>query len=419
MRISDLKKRSTGNRAVVSAKVTWEDCNRPSDELFFATEEEYADDLTCNPHSFLLASILPAIRQGEKRLRLDEPICPQLREGVIEATALLGRWRGAAGGLPKLEAQVLGNDRKWAKKRRTGMFLSGGVDSLFSLRFNHQTFPSNHPGRVKDCVFVYGADIGWQEQNEGRMEFYERGRERMRPVAEESGVSLIPVYTNARFLNNDYSFWVHDFHGAFLGAVAHSLANRLSDVRIAATHDLTNLAPLGSHPLIDPRYSSADLNIHHDGLRFSRLAKTKALLDWPAGIESLRVCTGSRGPLNCGRCEKCIRTKTAFLALGVSQGMQSFHDKGLTADHFSTVRIGYDYQKACYEELVEPLDAGGHDEIAAVVRALVKRYETRKRLRWIDRKYLRGNLSKLRGFMMPDLNRAKLGTRPGISRGGR
>ena len=112
-------------------------------------------------------------------------------------------------------------------------------------------------------------------------------------------------------------------------------------------------------------------------------------------MKNLRVCTGSEGPLNCGRCEKCIRTKTALLAIGVLDEAESFRDKEVTVDLLSTIELQFDYQRSCYEDVIAPLEERGYLELASYIKKMIKRYYTVKKIKDVDNKLLRGSLAKM------------------------
>jgi hypothetical protein len=87
---------------------------------------------------------------------------------------------------------------------------------------------------------------------------------------------------------------------------------------IGGTFSVVNPVPMGSHPAVDGSFSSQRLAIIHDGARFSRVGKVRALAAWPTALAALRVCPeGPADRLNCGRCEKCLRTRLELLAVGV------------------------------------------------------------------------------------------------------
>jgi hypothetical protein len=140
-------------------------------------------------------------------------------------------------------------------------FLSGGVDSLATLRINRRDYPLDHPYAVKDCLIVHGFDIGGREGPGDEAAYFARVLAAATPVAQDAGVNLIPVFTNLRHLDDDVTFWMYEFHGAALAAVAHALSRRIGRVYIAGTMHVPYLEPWGSHPALDPNYSTIDLRI--------------------------------------------------------------------------------------------------------------------------------------------------------------
>ena len=182
---------------------------------------------------------------------------------------------------------------------------------------------------------------------------------------------MIPVYTNILILNNDWHFWENEWQGAALSATAHALGKRLSLAYIAASDDISSLHPLGSHPLIDPNYSSCNLRIKHDGITLSRFAKTKLIAKWDVALRNIRVCTFSNRYtekfLNCERCEKCIRTMLALLALNVLDKTHAFLNNDVSEEMvMKFARITPPLQ-AYYQQLLAPLaNAGRLDLVRAI-----------------------------------------------------
>ena len=94
MKIDHLCTGKQGGRARVEATVTWEDCDRPSQTVFYETDEAFSDALTCNPHAFLVGAVMPAMYHGERRVAIDEAICPELRNGLVTAMGWMSEWYG-------------------------------------------------------------------------------------------------------------------------------------------------------------------------------------------------------------------------------------------------------------------------------------------------------------------------------------
>ncbi|MGI9304383.1 MAG: hypothetical protein ACR2RB_17010 [Gammaproteobacteria bacterium] len=406
MKVRDLTAQRMDNRARVAATVEWEDCERGEETVYFETPLEFAGALTCNPHAFLVASIVPALHFGERRIAMDEEICPQLKSGLVDAMAVLRHW------YYEPERDFVQLDVKTAAVRaqrdatRAGFFFSGGVDSFATLRSNHLAYPHTHPRRISDGVLVFGLELD-------QVPAFDHVVDSLAPVAQSAGVDFIPVYSNL-YLNfreqdaaDDFRFWIYEFQGSALAAVAHVLANRLSTISIAATFDTPFLGKWGSHPLLDPNYSSADVQVHHDGLALSRLDKTRAIADYDLALRNLRVCNKyqdySAGKLNCGECEKCVRTMLALLTLGVLHKTPAFEADDVSSDLVRRrAKVSNDYVESCYLQMLQPLAAAGRNDLVAAVKSRIAAYRNKGGHRWkarvkdFDRKYLNSSLTRMR-----------------------
>jgi hypothetical protein len=291
------------------------------------------------------------------------------------------------------------------KPARAGFFFSGGIDSFATLRANRLNFPLQHPRSIKDGLLVYGL-----EQDDPGL--FSHVLDSLSEIVQDAGITLIPVYTNL-YLNyrkedaaQHFSLWAHEFGGAALAAVAHAFASRLTVVSIAASRDTSNLQPWGTHPLIDPNYSSSDLRVIHDGLIMSRLERTKLVADWDPALQHIRVCNKYKqyqaGMLNCGECEKCLRTMLTLLALGVLDKTRAFPVKDISAElilekvNMPDKKV---YLKTVYRGLIDALaEKGRYDLVEAIEYKLTcKKSSTwKERILQFDRKYLQSNLVKLK-----------------------
>ena len=86
MIIDDLRQETEGSRAVVSARLTWENNDRKPARLRFEVESSVADEVECSPNAFLAATAAPAMYYGEERLLIEGRICPALRDSVPSST---------------------------------------------------------------------------------------------------------------------------------------------------------------------------------------------------------------------------------------------------------------------------------------------------------------------------------------------
>jgi hypothetical protein len=372
MKILNLRLQKNEKSTGIAATVYWEDSDRPPREIFIETEKEFSGHISCNPDAFLVGCIVPAIHLGEKRIFLDAEIDPMLREGLYAVMAVLKEWSGGKYRPLKIEAKTNSIVRYAEKQRVAGMFLSGGIDSLAALRTNSINYPEDHPGSIKDCLIIHGFDIGGVVERGMKYHVFDRARDAMSVVAKDANVRLIPVYTNIRHLCDERDLWLDKFFGAVLASVAHAFVTRLNWVFVASSYDIANLAPCGSHPLLDPEYSSYELRIKLRDLELSRLDKLRMIADWDAAFQNFRVCLANvKDRLNCGKCEKCVRTMTELVAIGALDKTRAFVEDDVTPDLLSSFNILIRHRASFYREMLAPLKERGRDDLVQTIKKML------------------------------------------------
>ena len=412
MKVENFIKQTDVVKTRVSATVTWENCDRPQEEVFFETTAEFVEDLVINPDTWLLACTLPAMRYGEDRIAINASISPEIKDGLINAMRCLIDWHGGA--TPRrLKAQ--GNahlsNRKVIKieaprrtqplladrSNRAAGFFSGGINALAMVQDNHLNFSPDHPRHIKDGILI--DEISEKDISNN---YYQNIVDAVSAIAKDAEVELIPVSTNAyahfHDLDPEYSFWNREYIGSFLAAIAHAFAPRFSCVSIASTHDYPNLEPWGSHPLLDPLYSSSGLQIRHENAALSRLDKTKLVGKWDVALKHLQVCNEKKsyknGNYNCGRCNKCLKTMMAFLALGLLEQIPAFAPTNISQEFLlENCQIGSAYDESCYRELIEPLSKINRQDLVNGIEKIIKSYHRQDLIDFIEKidKSLLGN----------------------------
>jgi hypothetical protein len=390
MRIQNIRSDQGNGRRRIAATVTWEDNDRPRRDVYFEVDESFAGDLAPDPHAFLVACLVPAMRHCEQRVAIDEPICPELLTGLRINMGWLSQWSGQCRGPVKIEAKPEARLPAARAAECAASFLSGGVDSLALLRENRLRFPPEHPRSIKDCLIVHGFDMGGVEATGAENEAFEQAVKTIAPIAADAQAQLVPIHTNVRHLDSDVIFWMYEFAGAAMASVAHALSRRLSLVYFASALDIPHLtANVSVHPLLDNNYSSANLQVRHDGVQHSRLDKVRLLADWDVALQALRVCTlNPPGMLNCGKCEKCIRTMLELLAVGKLAGTQAFPTDNVSAELLGTIDFQFVHEEAYFLELIDPLLSIGRPDLVRVIE--IKSKEFRKRLAWEEERDWKG-----------------------------
>lgn len=365
MKLSNLHVRKNDGLTRAVASVTFEDSNQPAQEIFIETETTYAEDIFASPHAFAVGCIIPALYFGERRLALEEAICPRLKEGLETVMVLMQNWTDGTFQPLTIDAPLLRTALHQEKKRHAGIFLSGGMDSLAALKRIKDNYAPAHPGYPRDALLVHGFDIGGVIERGAKYHVFERAKAAMAPVAAAADLALIPIYTNIRHLCDNRDLWLNQFFGAVLAAAVHALSPRINLAWLASSYDIPHLHPCGSHPLLDPEYGSADLQIRHRDVGLSRMEKLKIVAGWDVAFQNFRVCLANVPErLNCGRCEKCVRTMLELESLGLLDKTRSFEDDAVDPVWLDAFSITIRVREPFYIELIEPLRARGRGDLA-------------------------------------------------------
>ena len=410
MKIGEIRMEGSGGAIRAAADVTWEDSDRPTREIFFEIESP-GELRTPSPDAFLAALAVPALHGGERRIAVHGTVCPRMRDGVVGVCRLLRSWHAELGAAPAIEPSG-GFRAPWpAPAGQTGLFLSGGVDSLYTLAENRRDYPAAHPRAMRHAIFVRGLMMPFEGTRDMVEDIDRRALPRVARLAAAAGLMLSTVRTNLGLALDEHAAYAHLWAGAFLAAIAHLFTERLSRVTIASSHDLVHgLIPWGTDPLLETRLSTGATEIDHSGIRATRLAKIREVGRWNAALEALVVCGESPLPgphPNCGRCEKCVRTRAGLLAAGRLAEAVTFPDAPLDAAAIATVQPANPHVFPYFwDDMVEPLRAAGRPDLADAVSARCRREMDARawhadsgwkgRLRRIDRRWFGGRMLRWR-----------------------
>lgn len=406
LRISDLKKRSLGpgGGARASARVSWEDSDRPPLELFVEAQGAGAAELSTEPETFLTACFLPAMRDGERRVEIEGAVCGRLAEGLAEAAALLGGAHVAGHGMPAIEPTRGLRSISPRRPVRAATFFTGGVDTLEMLRQNRRDHRPGSPGSFVEAVWMFGHLCPTDART---LEWNRAALEAVAPVIAREGFALTTVRTNIWDLAPDIPFLGEASLSSALASVAHALGSRFDSIAVASGRDVKRERLRGTCPMLDPLYSSGAVEIRHEPNPLTRFERVQLIAQSPELLENLIVCLSFPTPpqINCGECEKCLRTMTALVALGKLQDARLFPARGLTPELLRTARL--DAHTAVYWDDCFPMLAkrGRTDLLDAIAEG---RERTRRAALWsadagwkgglrrLDRRYLGGRLLKMR-----------------------
>ena len=397
MRIENLQESSVGGRVRVSATVVWEDTDHPTREVYYETSSQFADLIHANANAWAVGCILPARWCGEKRLKIEGRLCPALHNGLGAVIRQMALWYDGSDARPVIEPTDGFAPPRPVSPPCTASFLSGGVDSMATLRRNRLTFPPDHPGPIRRCFCVYGFDLGGLEELGHHRSVFDRLITHLQRVADNAGCNLAPVYTNVRHLYEEVEFWIKQFHGAALASAAHVFSQSMTDIHIASGSYAHCLFPTASHPLLDHHFGSGDLRVHHDMAAPSRLEKLEMVTQWPVGFANLRVCWNRNVPdgrINCGSCSKCTATMLQLLVLGKLSEARSISGDHVDPEAARRININHPEAHDRILNLAKRLRSRGHRELASAVEESCARY---RRGQEKPRRGLRNRLRRVLG----------------------
>lgn len=387
MLIENLRLVQVGGKLRLTADLVYERVMRPFRSIFFEVEQKDASWLQESYHPFILAALLPAWWHGESRLLINGQACPMLVENLKRLMAWHAHWYEKKRPPPDIVYRPLSRPTASEAARKSAMFFTGGVDSMYTLFDTWRMTPASHPARITAGIMVYGLEVR-------KADAFTAVLDNAVSFGNSVDLEIVQVATNFAEIEDDYDFWMKEYAGAGFGAVAHALAGGIHTCYLASSFDLPNLDPWALHPATDPLLSSATLEVRHHGIDVARVAKIAALAEDRRAIANLRVCSiPPAGMVNCGKCEKCLRTMMGLLVAGALQDAVTFPAREVTADAVRRTRIRSETLWAFNRELLGPLARIGRDDL---VEALRDNYRKMKALeRWRGDRGIRGAARKV------------------------
>ncbi len=294
-----------------------------------------------NAETQLAAGLLPSLREGSGLLTTTQAVDATFRASLATIQEIYRCWD--QGLRPAVIQAPLASAASTPGGNGVAAFFSGGVDSFYTLL--------KHEQEITDLVFVHGFDVALADSRLRR-----KASAMVRDVAEHFGKNLIEIETNIRELLDACVDWGERGHGAALAAVGHLLSARIRRLYIPATHTYADLIPWGSHPILDPLWSSGHLTVVHDGCEATRPQKIALLATQDIALRNLRVCWENPGSeVNCGRCEKCLRTMINLQINGALERCTTF-ERPLEIANVLRLRIDDAGTRAFVQENLDRLE---------------------------------------------------------------
>ena len=373
MVIDEIKMQVKGSRHEGCARVT---ADSRSYEVWFQWE---GAKCPTPADAYLALAIQPAMRLGSKlivkgsvsgRLLMNIPKiqeiyrCWDRKLSIVEVDVNDVRpWN--PGPQPCAQDQKTGLAKSTAGKGAVGSTFTGGVDSFYTLL--------KHLDEIQTLIFVSGFELRLEA-----LSLRDCVSKSLQNAASQLGKAFIEVETNLRQFSDNYANWSL-YHGAAIAATGIIVSGRLSKFYIPSTHSYADLFPWGSHPVLDPLFSTDQLEFEHDGCEATRFEKIEALAANSVAMKTLRVCWEHHNRnYNCGKCEKCLRTMVSLQICGALDRCVTFN-RPLNLKKVANVKPTDENARSFIRENIEAGERIGADPnlLAALRRSLSGRIHSR------------------------------------------
>jgi hypothetical protein len=318
-----------------------------------------------NGNPFVSALLLPAMRAGEA-LAIEAPVSPKLLRSTREIQKIYRSWDSGLSEVAIDAPIATGNAPLTDTDQGIGLFVSLGVDSSYSLVKNLRDHPADDES-IGHLLHVHGLDICVRNDDNGILQEI---RKYARTLTRRFGKELIIIDTNIRDIMDRFVDWSLLGHGAGLASVGHVLEAGLRRIHIAAGPTYQNPRPCGSHPMLDPLWSTEGLSFCYDGAEATRREKIEVLAQWPVVLETLRVCyQDPPEAYNCGACWKCLSTMIRLDIVGALRKCRTLPQQ-VDLDRVRKVRADPLLEASSYKSLLEEVrSAGGDPSLVAVLES--------------------------------------------------
>lgn len=352
-------------------EIAYDDRRDQTEELWFEVGRDLGDGLSRSGNPWLL-SLLPLAAYLGEPLRLRLPVDRLLGRNATEIMAIWKAWYPRFRPV-EVVARVEDRGIETAGKR-SAAFFSGGVDSFFAILGRQDSTAVSLP--VDELLAVHGFDIPL-----ANAEAFRRHAASLARTAEALGKPLFSVATNLRETRLREVPWADVMHGCALAAVGLVLERRYDLLVIAAAADYAHVEPNGSHPMLDPLFSTWQTRVLHEGASANRCQKLEALSRSELVRQGLHVCWRIRSERNCGECEKCLRNMAILEVLGVLKDCPAFEGKALALDRLSRIYHSGNWNAHTYGAIrAMAAQRGRHDIVAAIDRSFRRSKTVRRAL---------------------------------------
>jgi hypothetical protein len=381
MRVEDIRLTAIDGQSELSGRLTMDRLDTTGLRIWFRAASEYG--LREIDASAFLPGLLATAMWWNEELVIDGPVSARLLEAAPQAMAC---YRSLYPGLHTIRVAAAEVHELAPGVAATACLFSRGVDSWYSALLNLDEPELRRPP-LSHLVHVPSIDFMYGPENRARSIAATHG------AATDIGREFVLLESNLRHFTERFQPWDVTFGGGLAG-MALTLGERFSHVLLAASFPLGAPTSFGSHPALDPLFSTERTEIVHSGAAATRVDKVRYLAAHPVALRNLKVCYSEDTEWNCGACGKCVMTMLELHAVGALDAGPVF-DLPLDPRRVAALSVKNDAHRVLLSEVLEELDR---------MRDKTSR-RLRRALNWVllreDVRQLGGRLGRLASSWMP------------------
>lgn len=287
--------------------------------MWFTFPESYEPWISDRGDGFL-ACILVSAMYFQEKVEICPTVSPRMAYNLDEVMYIIHHRSG--GKLSPTEIKYHNFSKQAPEKAAdgVGMTFSGGVDSFFTLWSN---LPQNQPfqdARLTHGVFIQGIfDLNFHHQT-----YYNHWLKIYSQLFKENHLQLLQFRTNAGHFSHPWVDWVYEVI-PFLVGTSMILSKLFKRFYVASSSERPREQINYGTPTTQ-LLSTETLDIFYHGLQMNRLEKITAISEWDQARKHLRVCGDHKRDItliNCGKCEKCLRSIIALNILDLNHQFPS------------------------------------------------------------------------------------------------
>lgn len=385
--------------------------------IWFSVENDYCGFLCPeNADAFLLVSLMVAI-QSHQDIKVEAPVSRKLLFNLNNYVVPLFRKIIPRGQIISIYANEI--SPQVFDARGVGCGCSVGVDSLSAL-YTHLGEGITDGYRVTHLATFNAGHFGYLDQKEAEKAF-EKGVEELRPFSEELGLPIVAVNTNLNefFLGSFFKNIKSRFIPSTIACVL-ALQKLFGKYVFASSYsiddfEISHIDHSHAEAAFVPELSTDSTEIILSCAHLTRVEKTDFIRSNPLTFKYLNVCwadqwangarhdkrfLSSKTKLNCGWCDKCLRTLYTFELLGEDlDKFESIFDLDKYYQHrqefIETIYLSR-RQNIMYREIYRLMDRTGQNKFPfrVLFKDFVQRLQIllkkiRKRCQKLVKKYFR------------------------------